>query len=486
MLNKQFTKILKNFSYTLISNLSTFLISLIVALIVPKVISVEEYGLFQVFLFYTTFTGALHLGWNDGIYLRFGGEKYENLDKSMFFSQFWMQVVMQTVMASIAFLIVGRVADSTERIFIFRMLAVYMLLINIRGFFLLLLQATNRIKDYSSITILFRIPYFFIVMGLLFFEKTSYQSLIIADIAGLAISTAIAIYKCRDIVFRKFQEFRPSFSEIFENIRVGSKLLFANFAGLLILGSIRFGIDRNWDDTTFGKTSLAITASNMMMLFISAVAIVVFPLLKRTAVSRYPTIYTTIRNTLMIGGFGLLLLYYPAKYILVLWLPQYTESLRYMAILFPIFLFDGKTSMITNTYFKALRHETKMFHINIISCIVSVISTVFITYVFHNIHLAILLITLMIVFRATLAEIIITRIINVPVYKEMTMEILLCALFIIAGWFFDNWYAPLIYGLGYLLYLFVRRKDFLNTFKRMRGFMKRDSGTDLESKSEEE
>lgn len=455
-----------------------------VSLVVPKVISVDEYGLFQVFLFYTTFTGILHFGWNDGIYLRFGGEKYENLNKGMFFSQFWMQVIMQTIMASIAFLIVGRVSNSEERIFIFRMLAVYMLLLNIRGFFLLLLQATNRIKDYANITILFRLPYFFIILGLLILKQVSYQSLIIADVAGLGISTAVALYKCRDIVFRNFQDFKSPFSEMFENIRVGFKLLFANFAGVLILGAIRFGIDNNWDDTTFGKTSLAITASNLMMLFINAIAIVVFPLLKRTAVSRYPTIYKTIRSILIVGGFGLLLLYYPIKSVLILWLPKYAESLRYMALLFPIFIYEGKTSLLTNTYFKALRHETRMFNINFICCIVSITSTIIVTYVLHNIYMAILLITFMMVFRATLAELVITRIIDVPVYKETVMEILLCVLFITAGWFFENYYAPLIYGLGYMLFVFIRRKEFVQTFRKLRGFMNNDSGTDEEPKPE--
>jgi hypothetical protein len=98
--------------------------------------------------------------------------------------------------------------------------------------------------------------------------------------------------------------------------------------------------------------------------------------------------------------------------------------------------------------------------------------------------MAILLITFMMVFRATLAELVITRIIDVPVYKETVMEILLCVLFITAGWFFENYYAPLIYGLGYMLFVFIRRKEFVQTFRKLRGFMNNDSGTDEEPKPE--
>ncbi|MEH7250466.1 hypothetical protein V7114_27310, partial [Neobacillus niacini] len=61
---------MKNFSYTLSSNLISMIISTIVILIVPKVLGVEDYGYWQLYLFYASFVGFLHFGWNDGIYLR--------------------------------------------------------------------------------------------------------------------------------------------------------------------------------------------------------------------------------------------------------------------------------------------------------------------------------------------------------------------------------------------------------------------------------
>lgn len=47
----------------------------------------EEYGYCQLHLFYSSYVGFLHFGWNDGIYLRYGGKNYIELDKKLFFFQ---------------------------------------------------------------------------------------------------------------------------------------------------------------------------------------------------------------------------------------------------------------------------------------------------------------------------------------------------------------------------------------------------------------
>lgn len=50
-------KILKNFSYTFVSNVVSFCISALVTFIVPKKLGVESYGYFQLYLFYVSYVG---------------------------------------------------------------------------------------------------------------------------------------------------------------------------------------------------------------------------------------------------------------------------------------------------------------------------------------------------------------------------------------------------------------------------------------------
>ena len=80
-MNVKLSGLVRNFSYTIIANLVALFISMLVTFIVPKAISVEDYGFFQLYLFYASYVGFFHFGWMDGLFLRYGGVYYEDLDK---------------------------------------------------------------------------------------------------------------------------------------------------------------------------------------------------------------------------------------------------------------------------------------------------------------------------------------------------------------------------------------------------------------------
>lgn len=64
---------MKNFSYTLSSNFINLLVSAIVIFVVPKIINFEQYGYWQLFIFYSAYVPFLQFGWTDGIFLRYAG-----------------------------------------------------------------------------------------------------------------------------------------------------------------------------------------------------------------------------------------------------------------------------------------------------------------------------------------------------------------------------------------------------------------------------
>lgn len=96
-----FKHVLKNISYTLSSNLLTFMVSVIVTLLLPKVLGITSYSYYQLYLFYVSYVGFLHFGWCDGIYLRYGGYDYNQLDKPTFRGQFYSFLFFQIIMSLI-------------------------------------------------------------------------------------------------------------------------------------------------------------------------------------------------------------------------------------------------------------------------------------------------------------------------------------------------------------------------------------------------
>ena len=172
-----------------------------------------------------------------------------------------------------------------------------------------------------------RIIYCCLIISFLLFGVRKYELMIAADLIGKFISLLYAIYYCKDIVFHEISLFYFSFKETLENINVGIKLMFSNISSMLIIGVVRFGIERAWGVITFGKISLALSISNLMMLFINSVGVILFPILRRTEERKLPNIYLTMRDFLMVTLLGFLLIYFPLKVILSIWLPEYLESL---------------------------------------------------------------------------------------------------------------------------------------------------------------
>lgn len=471
-MNVKFKELATNFSFTLTSNIVSMLISILIVLIVPKLIGINEYGYWQLYIFYSGYLGFFNIGWVEGIYLRYGGQNYANLNRNLFTSQFWSFFLYIIISGSIIAIYSFLYIKDYDKQFIFEMLTVCLIFSVPRGFLLFVLESTNRIKEFSKLTILDRVIYCVIIVLMILFGIRDFKLLIIADLLGKFTTLIIAMYICKEIVFSKMVPLKNNFIEILVNISVGIKLMFSNIASMLIIGVVRFGIEHKWDVRTFGKVSLTLSLANLMMLFINAVGIIMFPILRRTDEKKLQTIYITMRDFLMIILFGMLILYYPLKVLMSVWLPQYAESLKYMSLIFPMCVFEGKMSLLINTYLKTLRKEKLMLKINVLFLTLSIITTSITTVFLGNLNLAIVSIAILLALRCAFAEYHLSKILMISLQKDIILELVMTLIFIIIGWCIDSWLAVFLYSIAYLMYLVTKRKDFTRTAKQIKLLMK--------------
>ena len=80
-------EVLKNYFFLLLSQLSILGMNILMSLIFPKLLTIEDFGYWQLFLFYSSYVGFFHFGINDGIYLRYGGKNLETINKDILNSQ---------------------------------------------------------------------------------------------------------------------------------------------------------------------------------------------------------------------------------------------------------------------------------------------------------------------------------------------------------------------------------------------------------------
>ena len=453
---------IKNLSYTFVSNILSLIISAVLVLVIPKLVGVETYGYYQLYLFYTSYVGVLYFGWCDGIYLRLGGKYYDDLDKPLYSTQFRFLGLMEIIIYVCIFLGSLLFINDVNKHFVIG--AVGMCL---RWFITFILQPTARIKEYAIVTISEKILFVILTMTLMAVGYRDYKLILAADVLSKYVSLGIGIWYCRDIVFSKAAPIRTAISEIKENMSAGIKLMLASLSSMLIIGVVRFGVENHWDIATFGKVSLTLSLSNMVMTAINAIAVVMYPMLRRTNEGSLPKIYGIMRVLLMGIIFGGIVFYYPAYKILSLWLPQYAASLRYAAILLPMCAYESKMSMLVNTYYKTLRLENLLMKCNMAALGLSVVLTLVSTLVLNSVTAAIISILIVLIFRCVLSEIILSAKMPIKVIKDIVIELIMTVAFIICNWFFGVW-GMIAYFICYLIYISLKRNDIKETLTFIR------------------
>lgn len=458
---------LKSFSFSAGANIVSMIVSALVVLIVPKSISTESYGYYQLYILYIGYAGFFQFGIIDGVYLRYGGAYYNELDKPKMYSQFCILWVLQLV----EFAIISVLALSMEsgpRLFVLIGFGVEMILANTRGMLTYVLQATNRIKEGAISNTIGRLVFFTLTIIALVCGAKTFQTIIVADIIGRFVALLYSSVKCKEIVFRRLHDFKWDLRETKDNISVGFMLMLSSICSLLIMGILRFAIENKWGIVTFGKVSLTLSISNLVVTFINAATLVLFPALRRAGNKTLTIFYKTVKSSLIPLTYCFLVFYYPVSRILLMWLPKYAEGLRYMSILFPLCIYEGRMSLLNNTYLKTTSDVKQILKINLSSVGVSLLLTALSVYALQNLELSVLSILLAVMFRCLHADFAVAKKINLEVIKPTIMELLLMASFILLSWFVNSWLSTIGYCVCLLVYFALNRNRIVEGLKELR------------------
>ena len=461
-------QVFKNISYSFTANLVSLAVSVCMVMFVPKYLSVDDYGIWQLFLFYYSYLGFLALGWEDGIYLRYAGHDFAALPRRLMASQFYGDIMLQIGIAASALLVAPIfISDSSMLLAVTGALCLSPFA-HLHGLSNLVMQSTNRIKDYAGLMLAERLVLMLSVLTVLALGLADFRSMYTAKICSIIAAACLSAWLCRSLLYPSFPSLKDFLAETRENICVGSKLMLANVASMLMLGAVRYGISMGWDAAVFGRVSLTLGISNFLMVFISSVSVVFFPIVKRLGDERRTEIYSQIRFALSFILLGLLICYYPLKCLLVWWLPQYADSLVYMSVLFPVCLFESKVDLLTNTYLKSLRREALLLRLNLLMVALAVLVTVGTVTILHDLDAAVWSIPVLFACRCIFAEMAVAHLLGLSLYREMLADLVMATGFMLTGWYIDSWLTVAVYGFMYIIYAIMHRKQLCDIYNLRR------------------
>ena len=446
----------------------SFLASIAMSLLVPKVLGVETYGYWQLFVFYASYSGFFMLGLNDGVYLIEGGNTRGEIDKRAVSSQFRFGMAFQLVVAVvIAFAAVVGTPEA-QRSFVLLAFALYTVLYNLSGFLGYIFQAMNETKLFSYSTMIERLVFLVAILAMFFMRVPGFEPYVYVFLLSKACSLAYCMFHSRDFLSAGSLGALENARLSLASIKVGFALMVSNVASMLVLGVARALVDGAWGIEAFGRVSFWLSMVNFFIAFVSQASMVLFPALRQGTESERKVFYRGIRDAMEVAFPAVYLLYFPIAWALSLWLPQYADSVRFLAILLPVCVFDTKMDLCCTTYFKVLREERTLLKVNLCTLAGSAALSAAGVCVVGSLDAVLLGTVACIVARSLWSELYLNRKIGVPSSAMPLQEVALTAAFVALVLLAPTWAAVIGYAFLFAVYLFANRAVALGLLDRTR------------------
>lgn len=380
-------RILKNFVGVVTSNLTTIISGVLISFLVPKILSVADYGSYKTFTLYLSYIGFFSLGIIDGIVLKFGDKDYDQIDRFLFRSFFRWYFLIHVFFA-IIICFVSILCLKEDNMVIGFLVAIDMIAVNVTGYFQQISQITQRFGEYSLRKILqsvFNILAVLLLYILFYYGNSINHIIYILMIIFINIGLTIW-YICtyKDIVFGDQVRLGDSWGQVLQLIRIGFPLLFANLCSSLILTVDKQFVSLLFDVSEYAVYAFAYNMLSLVTVATSAIATVLYPTLKRTNIETLRDTYDVLISSLLTVVFMSLLLYFPLCPFVKWFLPQYTESLVIFRIIFPGLAISSSVTVVMHNYYKILDKNLLFFKRSIFVLALSCVANSIAYYFFHS------------------------------------------------------------------------------------------------------
>ncbi len=348
-------------------NIVSLIAAVITGFIVPAFLSIEQYAYLKTFTLVMSFVGMLHLGFTDGIYIKYGGKYINDLDKGIFKMEKAFFIIFQSSVA-IVVLITGLIIREPIIIGISAAILPY----NLLSYYQLFYQSVGQFNIYSKIRL--TIPFIIMLFNILLiyvFHVSNY----IYYISGEIIAYCIVVL---------FLELTHSFKAeklnilkniplIADNFRIGIFIMSGNLAMIVFFTLGRWVVKLFMTDADFAYFSFASSIMQILTIVISSIAMTFYPYLSR--IYQKSNINHLKIQLIIIGAF-LSSCYFIFSFAVTEFIPKYQTSLKILGILFASFPAYAVINALYINLYKVQKDGRKYISVILLNLIIACILTV--------------------------------------------------------------------------------------------------------------
>lgn len=456
----------KNISITMLVQVISFTVSLIMNLFLPKYISVIEYSYWQTFLLYVAYIPLLHFGFPGGLLLHYAQYDYENLDKPLIRSLFTVFFVVE-LFFSVIIVVISKFVENDVAKTILLFMAITVVLNNVFLYTSYTFQLTNRISKYAILILCERLVLGVGVVFLIVLNKASLINILCIYTGASVVANLWGYCNNKDLYFGSVLPIKKTLTHLKKILSSGIMLLIAALSSNFIVGGAKMVIQWHYDAFLFGQLSFAFSVSNLFLSFVAAASIALFPSIKRIEQEKLPYFYENIRKKVSVLLFVVLFFYFPGCKVLQLWLPNYSGGLIYLGILMPIIVFSSKVTLLTDNYLKAYRREKLMFCINVISVTFAFSTYLVCVYLLDNLTALFFSLIAVVMLKSIVSEIFVMKLINKNFSKDFIVEFFMTIVFIFSTMNFSLLYGGIFYFIVLSCFV-IWKTDFVEIKKRLK------------------
>ena len=347
-----------------IANMINMVLSVLTSFVLPKYLSVETYSYIKTYQLYVSMLGILHLGYIDGMFLKYGGVdldklNYKDVDKNI--STFRLFQVFVTALTFLC--IVLFVHD-----YVYVVVALVILPVNLTAYYKSFFQSIGEFKRYSRLMNATTGITFLANFILLLCIKSDDYRLYISMYLLINLFIWVALeYLFRKICKYKFHYFYFSVQELVANIKDGILLMLGNFANTILTSLDRWFVKALLTTVDFAHYSFACSMETMINVAVTPITVTLYNYFcKNPGKERI----ILVRNAITVVASYLIACAFPAKFILEVYLTKYIESSKILFYLFAAQLFYIIIKSIYVNLYKAM-HMQKKYFIKLIIVIIS-------------------------------------------------------------------------------------------------------------------
>ncbi|MEX5519329.1 lipopolysaccharide biosynthesis protein [Bacillus cereus] len=354
-------KLIKDILKVFNSNVLMLLSNIILSILLPLSLSVNEFGEYRKYILYVSYMGIFHLGYIDGIFIKYGGKSLED-NRAELRAEHKFLVIFQLIVTVV---LIG--ISVLQKDIVLLLIAFSVIPINISSFHKMLYQSTGLFGKYSRLNIIFTIFNLFFIGCLLILNVDNSSYYIGATLIANILLLLMVEYDFFQLIRGVESSNKIAYSYYF---KVGVFILVGNFSILFFNNIGLWIVNLFFSIKEFAQYSFATSMLNMILLGVSSVGLTFYNYLAK---SENLQMVQLTKKILIVLGILSGCVFFILKLFISKILPQYSDSLDIIAVSFVNLPYIMVINVILVNLYKARKQEKRFFLIVITMLFISVI-----------------------------------------------------------------------------------------------------------------